>query len=591
MADRLGDRVGPRLATLIGQYTLAARTAHAPIEAKVRQVAMQKLIDRAGQEVADHIAPMLAAAIEANPDMDDRVRGYLLRTASGKHQLQAIAGHLALAGAGSVLGTLLSNELGPFAYAVVAANPHLRLEPQAAAQAYAVGNFTQQDMYNEGAASGLNSIRMDTLAALSEAIPDAATIGELVNRGELTEVDARYWIERGGYSQRLHDPLLNTRRQLLSVADAALAVLRTEISEDAGRAIAAANGMTAADFDIFVTNTGEPPGPEQLQEAYRRGFIDQARFAKGIAQSRVRNEWLDVELALRFEPMSTADAVEAVVQNHLQAPQAAAIAAQNGLEASAFPVLVENAGEPLSRTELEQLYNRGLISEAVVTQGLRESRLKDKYVADALQLHVRLPEPRQVVAMISHGVITKPAGIKLLLEYGFSEQTAADLVAEGVATRLGAHHTLTLAEIKSLFADGVFTEAQTLQHLETLGYDGEDSGYLIASWKLLQGAAQLRQAVNLVRSKYVAHHFDEVQARSYLHSLNVGAAAVDRYLVIWNIERDTVTAVLSESQIVKAHKDGLITGQDAYDRLLAHGYDQGDALILLGVAPGSPIPA
>src|SRR5215469_2403166 len=109
MADKLGDRLGPRLAQLIGAHVLAARRDHAPIEAQIRQVATQALIDRAGHEVGDHIAPLVQAAIAANPGMDPAMRAYLERTASGKHQLQAIAGHLALGAAGSVLSTLLSN--------------------------------------------------------------------------------------------------------------------------------------------------------------------------------------------------------------------------------------------------------------------------------------------------------------------------------------------------------------------------------------------------------------------------------------------------------------------------------------------------
>ena len=590
MAGNVGDKVGPRLAQLVGQYVLAARRDHAPLEARIRQVATQALIDKAGHEVGDHIAPLLTGAITANPDMHPTVRGYLERTASGQHQLQAIAGHLAIGAAGSVLSTLLSNELAPFAYQIVGANPHLRLQPADAAAAYAIGNFSQQDMYNEGAAGGFNSIRMDTLHALAQNVPGVSDLLDMVNRGDLSLQDLRYWLGRSAIPPALWSPLEAQRRQLLTVADAALAVLRSEISDAEGRHIAALNGMEAGDFEIFVANTGEPLALEQLGEALRRGFIDSARYTRGLEQSRVRNEWLDVALKLQFVPMSTADAIEAAVQGHLSIAEAQAKAAQNGLEASDFNPLYETAGEPLSRTELEQLFNRGLIDQATVEQGLRESRLKNKYIADAFQLHVRLPEPRQVVAMISHGVITKQRGIEYLMESGFSAQTAADLIAEGSATRLSGHHLLTVAEIRQLFTEGIFNAAEAQTYLGGLGYDAADSAHLLDIWRLLAGAAIVRQAIGFTRTRYVARHITESEARQYLHSLNVGAAAVDNYVAIWNLERDAAMRQLTEAQIVKAHKDGLITGQDAHDRLTAFGYTDGDANILLGVKPGDPIP-
>jgi hypothetical protein len=94
-----------------------------------------------------------------------------------------------------------------------------------------------------------------------------------------------------------------------------------------------------------------------------------------------------------------------------------------------------------------------------------------------------------------------------------------------------------------------------------------------------------------VRSRYVARHFTHAQASMFLDSLAVPHAARDRYLLTWDIERSATVAVLTEAQIVAAHKRGLISGQDAFDRLTARGYTDPDAHILLGVAPGAEIPA
>src|SRR4029077_9867386 len=126
MAREIGDKVGPKLADLIGKYTLAARRDHAPLEAKIRTVAAQGIIDRAGLETGQHLREIIGRSIELSPDMPEHVRGYLQRTASGRHQWQAITGAISMSGAGSALSEILSNFLAPAVYEAVSASPHLK---------------------------------------------------------------------------------------------------------------------------------------------------------------------------------------------------------------------------------------------------------------------------------------------------------------------------------------------------------------------------------------------------------------------------------------------------------------------------------
>jgi hypothetical protein len=412
-----------------------------------------------------------------------------------------------------------------------------------------------------------------------------------MNRGEMSEATVRHWLLRGALPLELTDAILHLARTELSPADAALAVTRSIFTPAEGAAVALKSGVLEADFATLVANTGEPLGLEQLLEALRRGFIDRARFDVGFRQARYRNEWAGTALQLAYAPMSTADAVEASIQGHLSIDAAKAKAVENGLEPADFQALYDTAGEPLSRTEMEQLYNRGKVTKAQVDQALIESRLKPKYTALAFDLHERLPEARQVSAMISHGVVTKQQGLHLLSELGYTAEVAGFIVAEGTAVKVGAHKALTIAEIHQLYTAGVFDKGKAGQLLDGLGFDAADSAYLLSSWDLLAGAAVTRQAIGVVRSRYVARHFDARQAGMYLDSLSVAPAARDRYLMVWDIEREATVAVLSEAQIVAAHKKELISGEDAYSRLIARGYTDDDAHILLDVAPGEAIPA
>ncbi|HEY6278454.1 MAG TPA: hypothetical protein VIX86_19235 [Streptosporangiaceae bacterium] len=532
---------------------------------------MERLIAAGGADLAPHIAD------------------HLQKMASGHHQWQAIAGFTAGASA-SALSEVITNELAPAVYALVGANPHIEIDAQSAARSVAIGTT--------GYASGINALRhwgyQDQVGAtyitLAQSWPSVGAILDMRNRGLISDAEAQTYLKRTGLPDQAIGIMLATRAALISPADAALAVLRTNITQAEGEHLAAMSGISAADFAILIGNTGEPLALESLLEAFRRNFIDQARLDRGIRQSRVRNEWIDVAHALRYRPMSAADAVDAAVQGHLTLAEAKAKAEQDGLEPGDFDALYLTAGEPLSRTEMQALYNRGLVTADEVAQAIRESRVKDKYIPDALKLHVRLPEARQVVAMITHGAATKAQAAQLLTEIGYSAEVAGLLIAEGTNARVTGSHALTMANVEVLYKDKLITAAHAAELLHHLGYDDADAAYLMAIWDFAAGVAITRQAIGMVRGKYVARLIDWGIAAGMLDQLNVAATARDNYHRVWDIERQTVIRTLTEAQNVAAHKAGLLTGPEALARLANLGYSDDDAHLLLGVAPGQPVP-
>src|SRR5258707_1600793 len=223
------------------------------------------------------------------------------------------------------------------------------------------------------------------------AYPSIADALDLLRRGKISHTQFNLCLERNAVPPQFIGPLGDTREVPLPADLAALAVLRSVITKAEGEKIAALTGVSKADFAIMIEDTGEPPGLEQLEEAYRRNIIDKARLHRGILQSRIRNEWIDVIDALRFAPMSVADAVNAVVQNHLPASAAAAIAEANGLQPGAVDTLIQSAGSPLSPTELEDPYKPGEIEKATKEQKGPEVRARKNknttHLSSALPKH------------------------------------------------------------------------------------------------------------------------------------------------------------------------------------------------------------
>ncbi len=582
---QLGHKVGPKLATLMAKGVIAARSDLYPLEHKLRVKSGQELIDRAGREIAQLFAPH-AAMVLADPGLPPEVRALLEAAASGERQWQAIAGFaLSQSGASASLGELIGNDLAPTIRGLIARAPGQIPDAADIATMIARGIIGEPGGRRNIAEDGFDDYWATALINLSETIPPPDQVFELHNRGLIPEGMVHDLLTRFGLPTSLVQFVAALATQLLAPADAALAVLRGNMPHGEGVAVARANGVSATDFEIMIGNTGEPLALEALLEARRRGFIDDARLDRGIRQSRTRNEWIDVAHKLEYSPMSTADAIQAWVQGHLSEAESRQKARENGLEAADWDTLSKTAGESLSRTEMEDLYNRGEVTRADVEQALRESRLKPKYTADALKLHVKLLPERTVVSALSKGVISKAKAARMLADLGLAPDVITVLVAEATAVKLGPHHAITVGEIRQLYTEQMIDAAKTSAALAHLGFDAHDAAQLVALWDHLAAAADVRQAVALIRSRYVDRHLERRQAALDLDAIGVPGAARDRHLKLWDLERAATIRSLSEAQVIAAMKHQLISADDARGRLEAMGYPPADASILMGVAP------
>lgn len=765
-AARVGDKLGPRIAQLVAESVLATRRGLATHEARVLAAGLGRAVDQMGAEHAQFLRPFTDALI-ARDELPPELAEWFARAASGAHQWEsrALTGAV-LGGAQGTLGLVISNYLAPVAYDLIAKGPALDIDPQTAAAAAAAGIVPTANVYQSGRNQGFQAGEMNTLIELAQQIPAGPVLLELLNRRVLSEADVLHWLGRGSVPAELRGAIIKLARTILTPADAALGVLRGNLSEGQGAAIAAANGIEPGDFQTLINNTGEPLGLMQLLEAFRRGFIDQARLERGIRQSRVRDEWIpvaeqlryepmstadaadaalrghltegqaaeianlnglrpgdwpayfanqgnppapeqllelwrrgyidesrvrlglregrtrdqwiaDVEklryepissadavdawlrghidaerahdlmsengliprdqdialanagnplgleelleafrrgiidetrfvhgfresryrdewapiaLKLRYRPMSTADAVEAAVQGHIDLERAKDLATENGLLPDDFTALYETAGEPLSRTEVEQLYNRGLVDAAFVEQALRESRLKNKYIEHAVQLHVRLPEERAIIQLVEFGAMDAAIATGELLKLGYSEHYATAFVHEAEARATGGHRQLATGQVTAQYEQRLISRPEAEQLLEQLHYTPGTAAMVLNLADNTRRMRILNTGITAVRAQYLKHRSTDTEAAADLAALKVPSDAIQLYMTVWQLERKAEVRTLTEAQIVKAYNLGLfnedpaINLADATGRLTQLGYDQADADLLLAGA-------
>lgn len=578
---QLGDKLLPKIIHAVSQVIITTRRNLAPLDHHVRVKATWDILTKVGEELADHYSPLVDAMLAADTsNMHPAVVQWLEDTKSGTDQAKAISGLLVGAGQ-SAIGTFLSNELAPLVYHIVATNPNLDLDPATAAQAVTAQVIPYPDGAFAAASQGYADSRFQVLVELAKQWPSAADALELVRRNKIDTALLEHILQRQSMPQEIIPAYMSLTQNELSLADAALAYLRSDITLAAAQEIAHINGYTDEQLAIFLGNVGEPLGLEQLLEAFRRKFIDEATLTKGIKQSRVRDEWIPTAIKLGHAPISTADAVNAVVQGHLDMAAGADYADQNGLEPGQFNILYQTAGEPLSRTELEDLYNRGLIDQATVEQGLRESRLKNKYITDAFELHTRLLEPRQLASAVEVGAVSHDEAIKRALEYGFSAADAQILVTEGSARKLATRKNEVLSSAETLYVDNAIDANQLAAVAKSAGFDDTETQEVLKLAEYKREAKFINSAVTAIRSRYVSHHIDKAQAVGYLDALGLPAARRDEEIAQWDMLRAANTKSLTEAQIVKAVKLKLISPADGKTRLLNLGYNSTDADLLL----------
>jgi hypothetical protein len=524
------------------------------------------------------IEPLIAVVALTAPELLPAIEGF--------KQVEGSSGKLGEGfGIGWVLGNLGFNALNPLMIpinnAVGNAVQTGVFDPETAAQLQARGIINDAYGRSEAAGGNLSGEHYDKLVDSVQMRPAMPELFDMWNRGLIAEDDVTTGLQHSTLPPYWYPMVKELRWQLLSGADLALANLRGEMDDATLAKYAARIGVQPDDMATLIANTGEPPGPEQLMEAIRRGFIDRDRFTRGIRQSRVRDEWVDVEYALRESPMSISDAIRAVVENYLTDDEGKAIAVQNGLIADHWEVMRESWGRPLSQLQMVQLYHRGLVTEDEVLQAGRESDIKDKYIGYATELGRRLVPERQITQMLQHNVIDRATAHIMLVQQGYNDADAEALINLGTSQRLNAHRELSRTDIVAMYENSLLTEVQARDHLISLGYPLADADQMLKLADVKAKASLLRATQKAIEASFRAHHLTATEAKNQLERAGMDAHQAQGLIDEWSMVRGAEVRSLTEAQILSLGEHGLISPEDTLARLVGYGLAPADAALLL----------
>lgn len=566
---------------LVSKSIIYTHTRLAGIKHKIAMAVFHAISDEISDEVDVTLGPMLSKLHDAI-DESHPAYPYIHFMATERGQLKALAGTGAqISGLLGSISAIMNNELADTVYSIIHTNPHLLPDTSAILQMAAASLISDTEAQDAIGSQGISNGWSSNMLTLARSYPSPADGLEMLRRGLTNADEFRKWCElnlipdevAGFYAQMVNGPI--------SVADAALAVLRGNLSAAEGEAIAAENGFSPESFQILINNTGEPPGLEQLLEAYRRGFISKATLEQGIKDSRYRNDWIPMLEQLRYSPMSVADAVNATVQDQMDSATMTSIADQNGLTPGAVQVLYNTAGEPLSRTEMEELFNRGLVSMDQVNQALRESRVKNKYVGLAFELHSKVLPIYTVQSALRYGGMSEATAVEAIMKSGYSKSDATEIVHASSKELLKPYRDKIVSAVQSLYEDNLIDASTASNAISSAGFSADQAAYITQSSEMRREAHFISTAVNAIKAKYLSHHITINQASGYLDQFQVPPTQRDQLLGLWAVEEGAFTRNLTPAQILKAVKLTLITADDGLSRLIAEGYSKGDAQLLI----------
>lgn len=379
-------------------------------------------------------------------------------------------------------------------------------------------------------------------------------------------------LQNDGFSQVPATPL--------SPAEAATAIVKGAATDIDLFHEALLSGVERDRFGVQVEITGNPPGPQTLDEMLNRGVIDDARWERGLKQGYLKDEWIDAQRAIRTALLPAAEIIQAVVQAQLSEEEGRALWAQVGQFPDHFDIALATAGNPPGDQTVLTMLNRGIIDEAAATQALRESRLKDKYIPAYLQLARRRIPFRTLNTLVRNKAISVEYALTQLEQLGYSEADAQALIKSATTASTTGHHALTEGQIVALYEAHKLAPADATAQLVALGYEPETAATIL---ELGDARALLKlrdQVVTSLRTRFVGHRIDEPTARADLASAGVPGDQQDQLLTLWKIEQVANPRELTEVQLRHLVEAELIPQAEYTSRLIGMGYTEGDADLL-----------
>ena len=429
--------------------------------------------------------------------------------------------------------------------------------------------------------------------------------------------------------------LLETNpHMILAPPDLAIAVTRGVIDWVTGESDAHKGGLGSESFRRLVQSNYNLPVLTDTMLAYRRGQITAERADTILNRNGYDPEFFDVLKNGTMLDLTPEQLADMTIRGIVTQDDGAKMAAHSGMPAELFAHMVENAGEPPGLDQLLFAFRRGIIDQARLERGIRQSRTRNEWVdvveslgavpmstADAVEAAVQghLTYDQAKVIATQNGL--RPTDFDALYQTAGSPPGAQEmmtlwrrgLVDEAgvrqalVETRLKPKYTalvlstkevlLPMVAIRRAFTAGAMTHTRALQLLAQHGYSAQDSEAILAETKTAKtaklrdlteaqvmtlyrdGAMSDAQATSMLEAlgysvDEIAWLFDLLKAQANQRLMDAAIASVRTRYVGHHISESQAQAALDTILVPPAQRDQLFTLWDIERQATMHTLTQ-----------------
>jgi hypothetical protein len=504
------------------------------------------------------------------------------------------------------------------------------LEPAAAGLAYEAWKLApirvpEAELLAEGVAQGqvdpakaeewaqLHGYGVEAFAALVDIANTGPALGSAYQawrRGFLDDAEFRAALKRTGLETQWNHAMEQLRDELLDPGALATAIHRGIIAGQgllirepplgAGKVPhvpqsdidalqeAAGHGITRERLRVLIANTGLPLALGQMLQLLNLGEVDEDDVRRSVAQSNVRNEYMDAALALRRHLLTPHEYVEARLRGWIDVGAMHAGAALSGMEPADADLMAKLSGRPLSWRQVFIGERRGGHYEGATDaidpaflKALQESNIRPEWYSLAWAQRYSYPSAFVLRQLVTSGELTGAEAEQILLYVGWEPTLAKKVAGRWAGSTTGAGKQETLAELEDEYAGGFVTEAELRTSLELLGYTGHQQDLLVHLNEARRLKRWREKVVDAIAAAYLGFNIDDATASSELAEVNVTGEASTLLLTLWGKQRRFTIRELTPAQVKKAHKSGLYSRDVALQALADLHYSDADAATFL----------
>ena len=416
--------------------------------------------------------------------------------------------------------------------------------------------------------------------------------------------------------------LSDVRDSILSPGETVAAVVQSQITPEAGRENLLKYGYPAAIADTLVDIAGEPLAPGQALDLYNRwraglakpGRVYDLEWVKqNLAESALKNKYQDALTDLADNFLGAPDYIRMAVRDAFNDT----VAARDGTDED-FPEVLAPLLQALgyrkedaraawrahwdlpSPTQAYEMLHRGLITEDQLADYLRQADYAPRW--------------RPLLEKISYNPITRtdakraykikaPGFDEARLKQAYKDlgynDADADLLVEFTRQDVGEEakqeRELITGPVRTqalnMYRARRITEAELRKTLSSLGYGQDVTDRYVREIEFTRAVEQREDVAAALKSAYVKGLRSRDDTRTLLIQGGWPDDAVEDVLGPWDLLRQATELQphqaaqrdLTQAQLVAAYADALLDRTEAFNRLLALGYDDTEAETLLAL--------